>query len=244
MEQRFPVNAAHAQLLKDPEVFDAVIVLLNEKDPDKDVGVPGVIPAVNAASAIALMNVFRFAMRPRVKGYFMSRRRDGQLVAVVQASDFVAMVEKGIAPEAPKDLPEKPPRLDFWDLTQVQPEKPMTDPMAKQFVAEMVIDGVVEKKAVSGVNKESVIGLLTQVTCEKLPRIAGWNLFDDRGELVASVPAVEFIGHLADKTGLSKRPADPRTAGFNVMPMVTGTSEEFVEMMNKAKKEGRTPSGK
>src|ERR1043166_112912 len=95
MEQRFPVNAAHAQLLKDPEVFDAVIVLLNEKDPDKDVGVPGAIPAVNAASAIALMNVFRFAMRPRVKGYFMSRRRDGQLVAVVQASDFVAMVEKG-----------------------------------------------------------------------------------------------------------------------------------------------------
>lgn len=244
MQNQFPVGAAHAQLLQNPEVFDAVIVLQDEKDPGKDVGLPGVIPAINAASAIALMDIFRFAMKPRVKGYFMSRRKNGELVAVVQAADFLKMVEKGMAPEAPKDPPKEEPKLQYWDLMQVQPEKPMTDPMAKQFVAEMVIDGVVEKKSISAVNKESAIGLLMQAVCEKLPRIAGFNLFDDKGDVVASVPAVAFIGQLADKTGLSKRPADPRTAGFNVMPLVTGTSEDFQEALKRAKQEGRMPTGK
>lgn len=239
MENQFPVGAAHAQLLQDPEVFDATIELENG-------GIPGVIPAVNAASAIALMDVFRYACRPTVRGYILSRRKTGDVVAVVSAAKFAEQVVAGTTlKDPPPDKDKmKVPTLEFWDRTQVRPEKPMTDASVKHFVVEIVIDGVVEKQPVTGMTKESVLSLLTQATCENLPRISGWNLFDDGGKLVASVPAVAFIGQLADKTGLAKRAADPKAAGWRAVPVVTGTSEEFAEAIEKAKKEGRTPTGK
>jgi hypothetical protein len=239
MENQFRVGAALAQLLQDPEVFDATIELENG-------GIPGVIPAINAASAIALMDIFRFACRPAVKGYILTRRKTGEVIAAVSAAKFIEQVTKATTlKDPPPDKDKlKVPTLEFWDRTKVKPEMPMTDTSVKHFVVEMVVDGSVEKQPVTGMTKESVLSLLTQATCESLPRIAGWNLFDDAGKLVASVPAIAFIGQLADKTGLSKRPADPKAAGWRAVPVVTGTSEEFAEAIEKAKKEGRTPTGK
>lgn len=227
----FPVEAAHAQLLKDPEFFKVNI------DTGKGM-LPGMIPAVNRESAIALMNIFTFAEKPQVVGYILSTK-DDQLIAAVPASQFTGSVTQStsLRGEAPKV--EKPSTLPFWDLAQVKPENPM--PEAQTFNLEIVIDGVVEKTPITAMNKESAISLLMQVTCDRIPRIAGWNLFDTEGKLLASVPAMAFIGQLAEKTGIGARPADPKTAGWRTLPLVTPTSEEFAEAINKAKKEGRAP---
>ena len=117
----------------------------------------------------------------------------------------------------------------------------MADTGAKQFTLEVIIDGAVEKFPVSALNKESMIALLVEATCEKLPRIAGWNLFDEAGTILASVPAVAFVGELAEKTGLGTKPADVKQAGWSVVPAVAPTTQDFTKMIEKAKKEGRLP---
>ncbi len=232
VEHQFQVGAAHAQLLKDPVFFKVWIDLGGGNGPR------GVVPAVNRESAIALMDIFTFAEKPQVKGYVLFTKEEEMLTAV-QAAQFVESVTANTTLRGEAQKVEKPATLPFWDRAQVEPEKPMTD--AQTFNLEIVIDGVVEKKTVTAMNKESMISLLTQVTCERLPRIAGWNLFEPDGKLVASVPAIAFIGQLAEKTGIGAKPADPKTAGWRTLPLITPTSEEFTEAVNKAKKEGRAP---
>ncbi len=227
----FPVEAAHAQLLKDPEFFKVNIDTGNGM-------LPGMIPAVNRESAIALMDIFAFAEKPQVKGYILSTKAD-ELIVAVPASQYVASVVANTSLRGEPQKVEKPATLPSWDLAQVKPENPM--PEAQTFNLEIVVDGVVEKTPITALNKESAISLLTQVTCDRIPRIAGWNLFDREGKLLASVPAMAFIGQLAEKTGIGNKPADPKTAGWRTLPLITPTSEEFSEAITKAKKEGRAP---
>lgn len=227
------VNANYAQLGKKPEVFKVHIEI------DGAQSIPGLVPAINKESAIALLDIFRFAMKPKVRGYLLSYQNDELIVAVPAAGYIQGMTkETSLRGEPPE---EKNPQtiLPHWELTKMKPEKPMAD--AEMFNLDIIIDGAVQKVPVSGVNKESVISLLTQATCEKLPRIAGWNLWGEDGTLLASVPAVAFIGELAKITKLDEKPADPKTAGWNVVPTVAPTSQDFVKMIEIAKKEGRLP---
>lgn len=112
----------------------------------------------------------------------------------------------------------------------------------KTFVVEMVIDNQVLKSSVGGLNKESMISLLTIATCVNFPRIQGWNLYDDKGECVASVDAVGFVGQIAAATPIGKQPQDPKVAGWRALPVVTPTSDEFSKMIEAAKKDGRVPT--
>jgi hypothetical protein len=110
------------------------------------------------------------------------------------------------------------------------------------FVVELVIDNQVLKSSMSGLNKESAVALLTIATGVNFPRIQGWNLYDDKGNCLASVDAVTFVGNLASATPIGKEPADPKKAGWRALPVVTPTSEEFTKMLEAAKKEGKTPT--
>lgn len=233
--EKFPVNPGHAQLDKKPEMFKVAI------ETSDGGSIPFILPAINQDSAIALLDVFRFAMKPRVRGYIISGMND-EVIAAVPAAGYIEMMTsatslKGEAPERKKPKT----KLPMWDLTKVKPEKSMTDAGAKQFTLEIIIDGAVEKFPVSALNKESMLGLLVQATCERLPRIAGFNLYDDAGTMLASVPAVQFIGELAEGTGLGKKPGDVKSAGWSVVPAVAPTTQDFAKMIDKAKKEGRLP---
>lgn len=112
----------------------------------------------------------------------------------------------------------------------------------QSFVVEMVIDNHVLKSAVGGLNKESMIALMTIATTVNFPRLQGWNLFDEKGVCLASVDAVKFVGNLAAGTPIGQMPADPKTAGWRALPVVTPTSAEFAKMIDDAKKEGKTPT--
>lgn len=116
------------------------------------------------------------------------------------------------------------------------------NPNIKRFILEIVIDGVVEKFPVDGANEDSVIALFVAATCAQMPRISGWNLYDDGGKLIVSVPAMIFLALLAEKTTLGKTPADPKAAGWRAVPAVAPTSEEWMKTMEAAKKAGRTPT--
>lgn len=227
------VNANHAQLEKKPEIFKVHIEIEGAQS------IPGLVPAINKESAIALLDIFRFAMKPKVRGYLLSYQNDELIVAVPAAGYIEGMTRETSLRGEPPEVKKPKTKLPYWELTKVKPEKPMAD--AKMFNLEIIIDGAVEKVPVSGVNKESVIALLTEATCEKLPRIAGWNLFGEDGTLLASVPAVAFIGELAKVTKLDQKPADPKSAGWSVVPAVAPTTQDFAKMIEKAKKEGRLP---
>jgi hypothetical protein len=110
------------------------------------------------------------------------------------------------------------------------------------FVVELVIDNQVLKSTMAGLNKESAVSLLTIATSVNFPRIQGWNLYDEKGDILASVDAVTFIGNLAAATPIGKEPADPKKAGWRALPVVTPTSDEFSKMIEAAKKEGKTPT--
>ena len=233
---KFPVSPEHAQLGKDPEIFTVEIEIQD--------GLPikGILPALNKESAGALLDIFRFAMKPKVRGYILAKQT-GEVVLAVPASGYVegmsqATTLRGEAPEVKRPKT----KLSEWDRTKYKAEKAMADSV--KFNVEIIIDGVVEKAPVSAVNKESMISLLTHATCDRFPRIAGWNLFDDAGTLVASVPAIQFLGELSEKTGLGKKPADPKAAGWRAVPAITPTTQDFEKMVEKAKKEGRIPEGK
>ncbi len=115
---------------------------------------------------------------------------------------------------------------------------------AENFVLEMVIDGAVYKSQVGGLNKESVIALMTIATSVNMPRISGWNLYTEAGDCVASVNAMDFIAKMADSTPIGKKAGDMKAAGWSALPVVTPTSEEFQKMVEAAKSEGRIPSGR
>jgi hypothetical protein len=112
----------------------------------------------------------------------------------------------------------------------------------QSFVVEMVIENQVLKSAISGLNKESMVALLTIATCVNFPRLQGWNLYDEKGNCLASVDAVTFVGKLAEGTPIGKPSADPKSAGWRALPVVTPTSEEFSRMIEQAKREGKIPT--
>lgn len=233
--KQFPVNASHSQLGRDPEIFRVEIEIEGSSP------VTGLVPAMNKESAVALLDVFRFAMKPKVRGYILSRK-EGEVIASVQAAGYIEMMTKATSLQGPPPEVKKPKtKLPFFELTRVKPEKKSMSEAAKQFTLEIIIDGAVQKLPVTSLNKESMIAVLVEATCERLPRIAGWNLFDDAGTIVASVPAVAFLGELAEKTGLGNKPADPKSAGWSVVPAVAPTTQDFAKMIEKAKKEGRVP---
>lgn len=113
---------------------------------------------------------------------------------------------------------------------------------AQTFVVELVIDNQVLKSTMSGLNKESAVALLTIATSVNFPRIQGWNLYDDKGDILASVDAVTFVGNLSAATPIGKEPADHKKAGWRALPVVTPTSDEFTKMIEAAKREGKTPT--
>lgn len=111
------------------------------------------------------------------------------------------------------------------------------------FVVELVIDNQTLKSVITGLNKESMIALLTIATAVNMPRLQGWNLYDEQGNCLASVDSMAFIAKLAEGTPIGKNPpADVKSAGWRALPVVTPTSEEFKKMIDQAKKEGRTPT--
>lgn len=233
--EKFPVNAGHKQLDKKPEMFKVSIETMDGGS------IPFMLPAINRESAMALLDVFRFAMKPKVRGYIIAHPND-EVIAGVPAGGYVEMMTQGTSLRGEAPEIKKPKKLPSWELTKMKPEKKdMSDAAVKQFTAEIIIDGAMEKFPVSALNKESMIALLVAATCDRLPRIAGWNLYDDAGIMLASVPAVQFIGELAEGTGLGKKPADPKSAGWSVVPAVAPTTQEFAKMIDKAKKEGRLP---
>lgn len=113
---------------------------------------------------------------------------------------------------------------------------------AQAFTVELVIENQVIKSAIGGLNKESIIALLTIATAVNMPRIQGWNLFDGAGNMIASVDAMAFLAQLGEGTPIGKPPADPKTAGWRALPVVTPTSKEFEKMIETAKKEGKVPT--
>lgn len=113
---------------------------------------------------------------------------------------------------------------------------------AQSFTVEMVIDNQVHKSVCGGLNKESMIALLTVATAANMPRLQGWNLYDEAGNCLASVDVIKFLAQLAEGTPIGKTPADPKTAGWRALPVVTPTSADFVKMIEAAKKEGKIPT--
>lgn len=114
----------------------------------------------------------------------------------------------------------------------------------EMFVVELVIDNTVYKSVVGGLNKESMISLLGIATAINNPRIAGWNLYSQAGECLASVDAMRFLSEISKNTPLGQRTADPKNAGWSAVPVVTPTSDEFQKMVEAAKREGRIPTGR
>lgn len=112
----------------------------------------------------------------------------------------------------------------------------------QSFTVELVIENQVLKSAIGGLNKDSMIALLTIATCVNFPRLQGWNLYDEGGNCLASIDAVGFIAQLAEGTPIGKPSADPKTAGWRALPVVTPTSKEFEKMIEDAKKEGKIPT--
>jgi hypothetical protein len=111
----------------------------------------------------------------------------------------------------------------------------------ERFKIEIVVDGQMFKSEGGALNKESMIALLAVATAVNMPRISGWNLYDEKGDLLASVPAVDFIGELAESTPLKSQPGNRAAAGWRALPVVTPTSEEFQKSIELSKREGRIP---
>lgn len=113
---------------------------------------------------------------------------------------------------------------------------------AEKFLLEVVIDGVNYKAPIQQFNKESVTALMEIATSLYMPRISGWNLYSDTGALLVSCPIAAFINEFVKQTPLKSAPADPKSGGWRALPIVTGLSQEFQEMMAKAKKDGNIPT--
>jgi hypothetical protein len=182
--------------------------------------------------------------RERVSGYVVRTMGlvDGSMGELVAAVPAVSMISQMVAntrlkDPAPKDVPSA--ELAHWNTFQVMPKDPVMLETAKKFILEMVIDGIVEKFPVSGANEDSVIALFTAAICVQMPRISGFNLYDEQGKMIASVPCMIFLAKLAELTPLGKQPADPKSAGWRALPAVAPTSEQFQKGIEDAKKAGK-----
>jgi hypothetical protein len=127
------------------------------------------------------------------------------------------------------------------DNQPVPPAAAAAGRQPERFKIEVVVDGQMFKSEGGALNKESMIALLTVATAVNMPRMSGWNLYNEKDELLASVNAVAFIGELAESTPLKSQPGNRAAAGWRALPVVTPTSEEFQRSIELAKKEGRIP---
>ncbi len=237
-KDEYPVD--HAALVQRPEDFKVLLDI-----DGKQFGI--VLTAFNRKSIVALLQFLMIMNRKRVQGYVVRtvgliEGSIGELVASVPAGSFVdqMVANTRLKDPAPKDVPSA--ELPYWNTFQVKPKDPAMVDTSKKFILEIVLDGVVEKFPVSGANEDSVIALFTAATCAQMPRISGWNLYDEQGKMVASVPAMMFLAKLAELTPLGKQPADPKAAGWRALPVIAPTSEQFQKGIEEAKKAGKQPT--
>lgn len=235
-EPKDPYPVDHSALLQRAEDFKVLIEI-----DGKQTGI--VLTAFNRKSIMPLLQFVMIANRKRVAGYVVRTMpliegSYGELIGAVPGASFVSQMiaNTRLKDPAPKEIPEV--TLPYWDTFQIKPkEAAMGD--TKNYILEMVTDGIVEKFPITGANDESVIALLTAATCEKMPRIGGWNLYDGEGKMVASVPAMTFLAKLAESTSLGKQPADPKSVGWRALPAVAPINEQFKKDIELAKKEGK-----
>lgn len=234
-KDEFPVD--RSALTQRPEDFKVLIDI-----DGKQFG--AVLTAYNRKSMMAQLQFLMIMNRKRVSGYVVRTvglidGSIGELVGSVPAGSFIDQVVANtrLKSAAPKDVPSV--ELSHWDTFQVMPKDPVMSETAKKFILEIVIDGMVEKFPLSGANEDSVIALLTAVTCAQMPRISGWNLYDADGKMVASVPAMMFLAKLAELTPLGKQPADPKAAGWRALPAIAPTSEQWQKDIEAARRAGK-----
>lgn len=206
-----------------------------------------VLTAFNRRSIVALLQILMIVNKRRISGYVVRTEgliegSSGELVASVPSRQFTEQVTKGTRLQGPAPQCIAPVVLPFFDKVQVKPKDPPMTEDTKTFILEVVIDGVVEKFPVTGPNEDSVIALLTAATCDKMPRISGWNLYDAAGQMIVTVPAMMFLARLGEISPLGKQPADPKAAGWRALPTVAPTSEEWQKSMDAAKRAGKTPT--
>lgn len=232
-KDEFPVD--HSGLMEPPENFKVLIDIDR-----KQFG--AVLTAFNRKSLVALLQFLMIVNRKRVSGYVIRTEAmivggSGELVAAVPAGSFVEQMVANtrLKDPAPKDVPSVD--LPHWDKFKVKSKDPAMD--AKKFIVEMVIDGVVEKFPATGANEDSVIALFTAALCTQMPRISGFNLYNEDGKMLASVPAMMFLAKLAELTPLGKQPADPKSAGWRALPAIAPTSEQWQKDIEAAKKAGK-----
>lgn len=221
----------HSELLKESKTFKFVL----EVD-EKSFRCSS--KAFNQDSILSLLAIATAVNKPRVSGWVLFDEMD-RVLASTPSEKFINQMTKqtSLISKAPESVPESP---KIFKETRIGKNIDMSDE-SKRFVLEAIIDGIVDTKPVSGPDKESVIALLTIATCDKMPRISGWNLYDENGKLLVSVPAIGFLAEVAKETPLGIKPADPKMGGWRVSNVVTPTTEQFQQMLAQAKKEGRTP---
>jgi hypothetical protein len=234
-KDEFPVD--HSGLTQRPEDFKVLIDI-----DGKQTG--AVLTAFNRKSMIAQLQFLMIVNRKRVGGYVVRTMpliegSMGDLVAAVPAGSMIDQIVANtrLKDPAPKDVPSA--QLPHWDVFKVNSKDPVMNDTAKKFILEMVIDGIVEKFPVTGANEDSVIALFTAALCAQMPRISGFNLYDEQGQMIASVPAMMFLAKLAELTPLGKQPADPKSAGWRALPAIAPTSEQWQKDIEAAKKAGK-----
>lgn len=234
-KDEYPVD--HSALLEPPEDFKALINI-----DGKQTG--AVLTGYNAKSMVSQLQFLMITNPKRISGYVVRtvpliEGSMGQLVAAVPAADFSEQMVKHsrLNSPAPKDVPSV--ELKYWDTFHVKPKERVMGENVKNYILELVIDGIVDKFPVAGANDDSVIALLMTATCQNMPRISGWNLYTDEGKLIASVPAMMFLAKLAELTSLGKKPADPKSVGWRALPAVAPINEQFKKDIETAKKEGK-----
>lgn len=135
-------------------------------------------------------------------------------------------------PEAPV---VKFPPLPEIDPAQVVRAKPI------RFVVDVLVDNQMKRFWWAALTLQSMMSQMALLAAANLPRVQGWNLYDEQGKLLESVTVIDFLGAAAQVTGLDKEPVDKSAKGWRAMPMITPTSQEFQKILEKAKEEGRVP---
>jgi len=121
------------------------------------------------------------------------------------------------------------------DLTQVIRIK------GKAFVIDVLMDGQVLRYVTQAMNLESLVAQISIATSANMPRISGWNVYDESGILILSVSALAFLQELGALTPVGKQLGDKGAAGWRALPLITPTSQEFQDAITRAQKEGRVP---
>lgn len=108
-----------------------------------------------------------------------------------------------------------------------------------QFRVVINIDDQYQNFMMGAYNAMSAMALLSSLVAVQMPRVKEWVLFDETGqEVLAAAPWMDFFPKVCAGTILGKLPADPKkAAGWTTVPKVTGTTEDFQKMVEKARQE-------